>query len=286
MAYRQVDILSRSGYPAYALHLKENFRYTWFENSTPLAYLPSIDLKADDVLVVPETCGDSVIRELPVPRKVIFNQNAYYTFLAGSDLRQTAEAILCVSEDNRRYLQYAFPQQRIIRLHLSVDPKVFYPGEKKIRQIAFMPRKHSQHSDQVLGILKQRGALNHYQVAAIDACSEKEVARQLRESNIFLSFGFPEGFPLPPAEAMCSGALVIGYHGGGGTEYFRPEFSYPIPINDIIAFAEATELAIATWDTNPEIIQAKTRAAAEFMATEYSPEREKNDVLAAWSEIY
>ncbi len=286
MAYRQVDLLPHGGYTAFALHVKEGFRYHWFENSTPVAYLKSVDWHSQDILVVPETAAASLLRELPIPRKVIFNQNAYYTFSSSEEIRLTAEAILCVSEDNRRYLEYAFPEQKIKRLHLSIDPKVFFPSEHKIRQIAFMPRKNSQHSDQVLGLLKLRGALKNYRIAAIDASPEQEVARILRESNIFLSFGFPEGFPLPPAEAMCSGALVIGYHGGGGTEYFRPEFSYPIPINDIVGFARTIESVIQMWEENPEVLRGKARAAAAFMAEEYPPERERNDVITTWREIY
>ena len=34
-------------------------------------------------------------------------------------------AAVCVSEDNRRYLSYAFPALRLIRIHYSIDPSLF-----------------------------------------------------------------------------------------------------------------------------------------------------------------
>ena len=63
--------------------------------------------------------------------------------------------------------------------------------------------------------------------ASRTARSEAAVADILRESQVFLSFGHPEGFGLPPAEALACGCLVIGYHGGGGREYFGPAGAYP-----------------------------------------------------------
>lgn len=40
-------------------------------------------------------------------------------------------------------------------------------------------------------------------------------------SRIFLSFSDLEGLGLPPIEAALCGNYVIGYHGGGGREYWR-----------------------------------------------------------------
>ena len=38
LIYQLVDILIKNGYDAYALHQKTNFRYTWFQNQTPVRY--------------------------------------------------------------------------------------------------------------------------------------------------------------------------------------------------------------------------------------------------------
>jgi hypothetical protein len=41
---------------------------------------------------------------------------------------------------------------------------------------------------------------------------------------LFVNLDYQEGFGLPSAEAMASACTVIGYHGMGGKEFYRPEF--------------------------------------------------------------
>ena len=48
----------------------------------------------------------------------------------------------------------------------------------------------------------------------------------MRLATIFLTFSNQEGFGLPPVEAMACGCLVVGYHGHGGKEFLKPEWSF------------------------------------------------------------
>jgi glycosyltransferase involved in cell wall biosynthesis len=41
--------------------------------------------------------------------------------------------------------------------------------------------------------------------------------------EIFLATGEREGLGLPPLEALATGALVAGFHGGGGKAYATPQ---------------------------------------------------------------
>ena len=68
--------------------------------------------------------------------------------------------------------------------------------------------------------------LADFRIRPIVNLDETGVAACLRESLIFLSLGQHEGLPLPPAEAMACGAIVVGYDGFGGREYMRPEFGF------------------------------------------------------------
>jgi glycosyltransferase involved in cell wall biosynthesis len=111
------------------------------------------------------------------------------------------------------------------------------------------------------------------------------VARIYQESLLFLSFGYPEGFGLPAAEAMASGCVVIGFHGGGGREFFNPEFSYPIEQGDIIGFAKTVEEVIQSFERDPAPVLEKGRLAASFIQKQYSLELEEQEVIAAWCSI-
>src|SRR5437016_4995616 len=104
--------------------------------------------KEIDIGVFPEIWGAKISQGGKF-RRVIFNQNAYYTFLS-SGLRERlvvpytnsqVMATMVVSEDSKRYLEYVFPKMPVFRIRYSINPKLYYPGAKK-KQVCVMPRKN------------------------------------------------------------------------------------------------------------------------------------------------
>src|SRR5262249_58734909 len=105
-------------------------RCTWFPNAPRVEYIDEARLRLTDFLVAPEVLGptlNEIGKGLPT---VIYNQNAYNTFRHYSlDLSDTTTAYrspqvvgcIAVSEDNRQYLEYAFPGLNVRRLHYSID---------------------------------------------------------------------------------------------------------------------------------------------------------------------
>jgi len=295
--YRHVDILNARGFSAQVVHWQREFRCKWFENQTTVTYQSEVDLRESDYLVIPEMWQPVVAETTKGFKKVIFNQNAYYTFceyfqkddpsvLYGSD---DVVGAITVSEDSVRYLQYAFPKLPVFRVHYGINTELFQFTRDKKKQICFMPRKNSEDARQVTYILKARNALADFELVPINNLSEQEAAQVICESQIFLSFGYPEGFGLPPAEAMASGSIVIGYHGNGGREFFKPEFSYPIEVGDIIGFAQTVEQVIQEimqqGDRDLDAIEKKAKLASEYISQHYSLEREELDVVETWSQI-
>ena len=82
--YRQVELLHREGWDAFVLQEQPGFRADWFSSEAPVLDLESYKASppsADtDLLVLPETWLSNVPRYLPGIPKVIFNQNAFYSF--------------------------------------------------------------------------------------------------------------------------------------------------------------------------------------------------------------
>ncbi len=305
--HRLAEILAGAGFDATLLYPDTVPRFKWFQHAAPVRTARAVRIRPDDWLVLPEAFEKyysaraswswsrqkrTRIRLARCPaRVVVFNQNCYFTFRGHSwtDLsrptlyeRPETVAALVVSEDSRQYLRLAFPQLRLFRIRYSVDPDLFAPSTDKKPQLAYMPRKNAQDAVQVLKILRARGSLDGFRVVAIDGMSEREVARTLRESAFFLSFGFPEGFGLPPAEAMACGCYVVGYDGLGGREFLRPEFSSPVETGNIRQYVQAVETALDQWRRWPDTIRRRAQAAAEFVRRAYSPENEQADVLSAW----
>jgi len=84
--YRHVDVLNANGFDAWVVHRKKGFKVTWFEHRTRVMYEPAPLRKGIDIGVFPEIWGPKINRVGKSIRKVVFNQNAYYTCI-GNDLR-------------------------------------------------------------------------------------------------------------------------------------------------------------------------------------------------------
>ena len=248
-----------------------------------------VALAPDDVLAVPSVMAHD--HYYPGVPRLIFNQGAYLTFRnwapsSNPYAREDVLGVITVSSDSEAYLRTAFPDRPpIVRVRHSIDPSVFWFSAAKEKRIAYMPHKNREHVHQVLSILGLRGRLDDWDVVRIEGARHDEVAAMLRSSAVFLNFGFPEGFGLLPAEAMSSGCVVVGYHGMGGREFFRPEFSYPVEFGDIRSYVETVEQVLDRYDRDPSGFSAVGRAASDFIQSTYSPEREANDVVQAWTQF-
>ncbi|UGS33761.1 glycosyltransferase family 4 protein [Capillimicrobium parvum] len=286
--YRHVEHLNAAGLSASVVHRAPGFRPTWFPaGGVPVTHTEAITPTPADLLVIPEIYGPDLARIGPGVPKAVFNQNAYNTFLGYTpevgDRRtpythpEVAGAVV-VSDDNAAYLRHGFPELAVHRVVNAVDPDLFRPAPKR-RRIAFMPRKNAEQALQVINLLKFRGALDDVEVVALDGMSEAEVAAALRETLVFLSFGHPEGFGLPAAEAMACGCAVAGCHGYGGREFFTADHAFPVEIGDVVGLARTVEDLLAR---DPAELEATGARAAAFIAERYSPARERQSVVAAW----
>lgn len=289
--YRHVDHLVAAGIDAAVVHLQPGFRVTWFAHDTPVVCADDVTPDpARDLLVLPEVYGPDLVGIGPGVRKAVFNQNAYNSFVgmaADADPRTPythpeVVAAVCVSDDNVAYLRHGFPRLDVRRTVNAVDPELFRPGGSRRRRVAFMPRKNSAQAVQVLKLLAVRGVLQDVEVVALQGLSERQVAEELRRSLLFLSFGYPEGCPCPPKEAMASGCVVVGYHGMGGRDYFTERNGVPVPQGDVVAFARAVERVLARPQAELEAfgLEASARIRAR-----YSPEAERDSVVRVWGEL-
>jgi hypothetical protein len=238
--------------------------------------------------------GPRLAEIAPGIAKIIFNQNAYFSFKGyPTDARGVSfpyrhadvVATFVVSRDSEHFLQYTFSGIRVHRVRWSIDSAIFRPGRQRARRISYMTRRGGADALHVLTTLAARGSLNDYEVSALAGLGEDCVAASLRASLIFLSLGYHEGLPRPPAEAMACGAIVVGYDGFGGREYMLPEFAFVVPTGDLKGYVEMLEHVLAMNDENPEALRQRAANAAAFIGSHYSPQREEDELLAAWRAV-
>jgi hypothetical protein len=297
--YRHVDALNRIGIPASVVHATTGFRCRWFANDTPVTYAADLAPADDDILVVPE-CRPAEEKPLsdqfPGLRRVVFNQNCYLTF-KDADLRDGVDggyrsvyedpatvAVITVSRDSADVLRYIFPRLPVHAIRYAIDPAVFRFGERKERTVACIARKNKVLRE-VLHSLRVRGSLDGYEVVVLDNVPEERVAEVMHRSLFFLTALNYEGFGLPPAEAMASGCVVVGFDGRGGREFLTPETGFPVPNGDLRGFVETVEAAMRTADEDPGRLDGLRRHASEFITTRYSAQREAESVAAAWAPV-
>lgn len=288
--YRHVDILNSAGISAAIVHARRGLRAGWFTNETRILY-PPLTLTGRDLLAVPEVYGMRLATIAPRIRRVSVNQNGYQTFRGIPDATEhpynscdSLEAVLAVSENTEVLLMHTFPHLDVRRFWVGIDPQLMFPGssEKRRRLITYMPRRRASRAQQVLSILAARGCLEGWEVLPLDGLSHATVAGVLREAAIFMSFSEQEGCPLPPLEAMACGAIVIGFSGLGGDEYFREDIAFKIPEEDVLAFAQAMEAVMNTWTKRRDEWGALAERASQHVLRTYSPERERTSVLKAY----
>ena len=92
-----------------------------------------------------------------------------------------------------------------------------------------------------------------------------EVVKVLRESLVFLSFGHPEGFGLPVAEALASACAVAGYSGLGGRELFTLATNHGIGVEvaygDWLGFVDAVAANRSLSNQGKELAEALQQAS-------------------------
>lgn len=239
--YRHVDMLRTIGISAAVVHPHDGFRCSWFENSTRVTSFEALRLREADLLVVPEYYAVSLPSLPRQARVVIFNQGPHHTFdlldaiqsAPGAPYTQVGniEGILTVSHDGAELLRMGFPRFHIGIARNVVDASIFHLEEGSREQvISFVPSRRPAEVHEILQFLNCRAEIQsgNWKLAPLNGLREEEMAIALRLSSIFLSLSDRDGFGMPPAEAMACGSYIVGYHGGGGREYFNSEYCTPV----------------------------------------------------------
>lgn len=267
--YRHVEVLNKAGQPASMLHQERPFTAaTWFESTAPVKYLNEVEVSPGDIVVWPEILRASIYPMQGV-KQVIFNQNVHYTWRGMkvySKYEQDIDGTMVLTEYERSFISSYVPNHPISVVRHGIDPSIFaFDGRKKKKQIAFMPRKHRDEAEAVLGWLYQSNALTGWNIVEIDQKSEKESADILKDTAVFFAFGYPEGGTLPPFEAAAAGCNVIGYGGYASDALLRDAWGRVVPSGDTCAFANvARDIILYPEDLLIKPERMSNRALAMF----------------------
>ncbi len=308
-----VKTLRANGMDAFVVSSNPTFRYDFLSKDLQIFYAPQIrepkplaermlvwrdlllsktrntnvELRRDDIIVVPEYVSSWLPRSFPDNACVLLNQNFY----------ALAVAMLSKTWDARRFAatlsisQTCHALARVMNLEhareipLAVDQDTASGAGAKKNIIAYMPRRRPLDVQIVTKLLKDRGHVKDFELRPLDNLTRNEVAQELREASIFLSFSELEGFGLPPAEAMLAGCLVVGFTGVAGAEFLDREVGFPIEDGNVMEFVTTVEaVAERCRKSDPATDQMRQKASARI-AQNYGQEKHDSAVTKVFGEF-
>jgi hypothetical protein len=205
-----------------------------------------------------------------------YHMNSTNNFLNLKKSYENAKLIITTSKYTVSYLRTMFPniKKNIFKVNLSVDSNKF-KIKKKTNLITYMPRKLPAHSSLLIFYLKNLLPKN-WKILPIDNVSENNLVKALSMSKIFLSFSNFEGMGIPPIEAALSGNKVIGYVGGGGSEYWKKPIFIKVENGEIEDFAKKIIKSIKSYKNN---WIKNTRENRLQLSNYYSKKSEKESMI-------
>ena len=280
-----------SGWDGKKMKVSKKFKPNkeWYKNKIFNGENLNFDKKKDFV-IIPEIWAHFATDLNFAEQKInyaIFVQGFYHmnstdNFLNLKKSYENAKLIITTSKYSISYLRTMFPniKKKIFKINLSIDNKKF-KIKKKSNLITYMPRKLPEHSSLLLFFLKNLLPKN-WKILPLINVSEKKLINTLSISKIFLSFSNFEGMGLPPIEAALSGNKVIGYVGGGGSEYWKKPIFIKVENGEIEDFAKKIIKTIKSYKNN---WVDDTRNDRLQLSNYYSKRSEKESIILLSNKI-
>ena len=222
--YQHCDILNENGYSAIPVHIGD-FAVDWFPHrSKPIDKQEALRIMdKNDILICPEIMP-GIADDFPCETKVAFIQNWALTDIGtGPDKRYEDfgfSRLLACSHYIKNYMREESTLSCDVVTN-GIDLDIFHaPQQKKTGcEIVALNRRNIADAREALERLSDSLKMKVEFTILENKYTQAEIAEYFRKADIFLSVGYPEGFALPPLEAMASGCAVVGFTGGGGGEH-------------------------------------------------------------------
>jgi glycosyltransferase involved in cell wall biosynthesis len=222
--YQHCDILNEHGYSAVPVHLGD-FIVDWFPHqSKSISKQQALHAAAQhDILICPEIIP-ALAADFPCQTKVAFIQNWALAEIGTGPDRSYEDfgfsRLLSCSHYIKNYMadKSALPCDVVVN---GIDLNIFHPSRQKKTEgkIVVLNRRNIADAKNAFEKLSE-SLLERVEIVVLEnKYSQAEIAGYFRGADIFVSIGYPEGFALPPLEAMASGCAVVGFTGGGGLEH-------------------------------------------------------------------
>ena len=253
--------------------------------------LEPLELRPTDVIVTPEFMLCEALIAFGTHPVAVFVQNPFALMRThdsavarGLDPSGQVMFWLSIADVCTRHLEM-LGARKIAYAPVSMKPDDFPFQAEKRDLITYMPRKRPQEARIIDRALRSRGHLGPYRLEALDGIPRAEVARKLGESRIFISLLKTEALGFPAAEAMASGAIVVGFDGLGCAEYFDDTTGIPVTEGDVAGVVTAVERLIRDYAADPAPFDAMRSRAAQRVRETYGVKAFEDGIMEAWAQL-
>ena len=302
--HRLAEALDLLGHKAFLVQDNSTFHPHWFTSAVTkvskdeffqrhLDPLHNICIIAETFLPILPKLQNS----LPI---IIFNQNSSYTFGLSKEAHFKSDfvrdcylnnpsirGIWCVSQHDRSFLVNGLgvPSSTVFQLKNCLESICNENKGTRKHQVVFMPRKNPRDVYIVTSLLSTKPFMKGFSLVSLDNLPHSQVIDHFHESLVYLSFGHPEGFGLPVAEAMACGCAVVGYSGLGGSELFVLSnalgVSIEVQFGNICGFVTGLEKILMLYIQDPKHFTASLSSNSQYIRNNYSFSSFKQSLAAS-----
>ena len=280
---QHVGMLRAAGIEA-SLWLREPGTPAWM-GDVPVVTGHTMEVGEDDLVIFPEAPIVPGVDPAPGARKVIFNENHFYTYatwdapLDDYPGWSPAPAVWAVSEESAAVLRALNPALPVTTVPAPIDPTVFAPAARKAG-ITLLPKKRPHEAVLLRRLLEHDPRVPDGAVRVLAEVTRAGVVQALAEAAVFVALSHTDSFGLPVAEALTSGCLVAGYDGGGGVGLFDAPGAWRVPEQRPLLLADrAADLLARQQELSP-----LAEANRAWVQARFSPAVTAAALLAAVAE--
>lgn len=282
--YQHIEILNRNGFNAVALKMGE-YEGNVFDLPVRFVDFNKIknSIKSNDVVVSTEFSPYDGLN-FPNAYKLMFMQNWINIKSRLHEKDQDKSYFDLGYDEVMTCGDYCTKQVSDIMkipaatLTNGIDHKIFFPNEKARipGRVLVLSRKNYQD------FLKIRDSLDiPVDFRVIDGLTQQEIVKEYQQADIFLATGYPEGFGLPPLEAMSCGCVVVGFTGVGALEYMlHDDTALAAPDGDTSQAAAHLKRVLTNLD-----LKERLRMAGHAKSREYSLAMMESKVVNYFKQI-
>lgn len=275
------SLLREMGYSSFLCFPKvEPDMLSWFKNDVRFLTYQQAEMMAchNDIVIGWEELAP--LRSFPVKNKVCYIQHDAY-----ADKKGDYTGIHIWYNTN-------WVRSKVGKLGSIVTPHlnpIFWDWDYEAKAsekvtVGLQERKAGrEHLDQVLQYLSPEQR-DRFQFNICPDVSEEKFGEFLRGQDVYFTHSYPEGLGLTGLEAMAAGCIVIGYTGGGGTDYMVNGKNC-MYASDGDAQTVAKYLSKITEDWLCGDVGCHMRTEGFKTARSYSRDRMKKELLAALGQI-